>query len=75
MKYGIFPNLSMSQFLFVIAAFGLAVYLSCAIIISSKVKSSEVNLSKALLHKKALYLYSLVIAAYLFVLFLLLITF
>jgi phage shock protein PspC (stress-responsive transcriptional regulator) len=55
LKYGIFPDMSLAYFLFVIAGAGLVSYIICAIIFTAKTKQAkeEKSLSKGVLLKRS----------------------
>lgn len=77
LKYGIFSELSLSKYLFIIAGAGMLIYLLCAFIFTMKTKaaSEEKSLSKGVLLKRQLQMYTGVYAGYLALVFLLSVTF
>lgn len=77
LKYGVFTNYSLQQFLFIIAGSGAAVYFGCALLFQKKAasKSDEKSLAKGLALKRTVQLYGMVLAAYLILVFLLMISY
>lgn len=77
LKYGVFADMTLSTYLLIIAASGMVTYLVCAIIFTKKHKHAkqETKLSRGVLLKREVQLYSLVMAGYLGLIFLLLISF
>lgn len=55
-KYGLFPNTSLSTFLFIIAGTGMAIYTACAIIFTMKAKAAkeELSLAKGIILKQSI---------------------
>ncbi len=77
MKYGVFTDFSLQQFLFIVAGLGAVIYFLCAFFFQKKgqSKGDEKSIAKGILVKRIVQLYALVQAAYLAIIFLLLITF
>ena len=77
LKYGVFPDLPLAYFLFIIAISGIVSYIICAIIFTAKTKQAkeEKSLSKGVLLKRSVQLYSLVYAIYLGLVFMLMMSF
>lgn len=77
LKYGIFSEWSLSGFLFFLAIYSFAICFLCALIFTMKGKASkeETRLSKGVMLKRTVQLYSLVQAAFLGLSFMLMISF
>jgi hypothetical protein len=77
LKYGVFADMSLNTFLFVIALFGFGVYFVCAVVFTMKGKAAkeETRLSKGVALKRMVQLYSVVQAAFLGLVFMLMLTF
>eukprot|EP00347_Sterkiella_histriomuscorum_P000271 403376522 len=77
LKYGIFSNFTLQQFLLVVAVLGALVYIACAIFFQKKAQkeSSSKSLAKGMALKKTVSLYAAVLAAFLIMSVLLLISY
>ena len=77
LKYGVFSELTLSQFLFVVAGCGILTYAACAFVFTMKSKhaTQETGMTKGLMLKRSVQLYSLVQAAFLGLAFMLIITY